>query len=305
MFLVQPTLEQQTLFRNALDENSHNIQSEIEILKKWLKEQPHLPDTWDEHCLLHFLKGCKFSVETSKKKLENYFIFRATLPEFFSNRDVRNPEIKEVLKVMQSAVLPELTPDGKRISIARAVKYDFETPNIADMIKLTFMVGDLRLKLEETGVFDVYIADFNFPLAKHFYKINPLVLKKMFMCVQEAYPVLIKEVHLVNAPPFIEFVMTIVKPFLSPALSEVIHVHTSIETLYDFIPKNILPEEYGGNAGKMSDLQDKWLRTLEEHSSWFEKEDNIKADLSIKTLKNGSRGDCRELEGSFRKLCVD
>ena len=181
--------------------------------------------------------------------------------------------------------MPELTPDGKRISIARAVKYDFETPNIADMIKLTFMVGDLRLKLEETGVFDVYIADFNFPLAKHFYKINPLVLKKMFMCVQEAYPVLIKEVHLVNAPPFIEFVMTIVKPFLSPALSEVIHVHTSIETLYEFVPKNILPEEYGGNAGKLSDLYDQWIRTFEEHRSWFEKEENIKADLSIKAVK--------------------
>ena len=201
--------------------------------------------------------------------------------------------------------MPELTPDGKRVSIARPVKYDFETPNIADMIKLVFMVGDLRLKLEETGVFDVYIADFNFPLAKHFYKINPLVLKKMFMCIQEGFPVMIKELHLINAPPFIEFAINLIKPFLSPELSQVIHVHTSIETLYEFIPKEILPEEYGGNAGKMSDLQDKWLRILEEYSPWFEKEENIKADLSITALQNGLREDYRELEGSFRNLCVD
>ena len=46
MLLVQPTLEQKAFIGNALGENSHNIQNEIEILKKWLKEQPHLPDTW-------------------------------------------------------------------------------------------------------------------------------------------------------------------------------------------------------------------------------------------------------------------
>ncbi|KAJ3652298.1 hypothetical protein Zmor_018276 [Zophobas morio] len=305
MLLVQPTLEQKTFIRTALDENSHNIQNEIEILKKWLKEQPHLPDTWDEHCLFIFLMGCKFSLETCKKKLEMYFIFRTTLPEFFANRDVRTPELKELIKVMQGAVLPDLTSDGKRISIARAAKYDFETPNIADMVKLIFMVGDLRLKLEETGVFDVYIADFNFPLAKHFYKINPLVLKKMFMCVQEAFPVIIKEVHLINAPPFIEFVMNVIKPFFSLAARTHANVDSFSETLYEFVPKNILPEEYGGNAGKLSDLQDQWIRTLEEYSTWFEKEENIKADLSMTTLKNGLRGDYRELEGSFRNLCVD
>ncbi|XP_063924019.1 alpha-tocopherol transfer protein-like [Zophobas morio] len=229
--------------------------------------------------------GCKFSLETCKKKLEKYFTFRTTLPEFFANRDVRRPELKELIKVVQGAVLPDLTSDGKRISIGRTAKYDFETPNIADIVKLVFMAGDLRIKLEEIVVFDVYVVDLNFPLAKHFFKVNPLVLKNMFMCVQEAFPVIIKEVHLINAPFFSKFVINVIKAFLSPALSEVIHVHTSIETLYEFVPKNILPEEYGGNAGKLSDLYDQWIRTFEEHRSWFEKEENIKADLSIKAVK--------------------
>jgi hypothetical protein len=45
-----------------------------------------------------FLRGCKFSLEKTKRKLDMYFTMRAAVPEFFNNRDVTMPEMKEILK---------------------------------------------------------------------------------------------------------------------------------------------------------------------------------------------------------------
>lgn len=47
-----------------------------------------------------FLRGCKFSLEKTKRKLDMYFTMRAAVPEFFSNRDPALPEIKEVMRIV-------------------------------------------------------------------------------------------------------------------------------------------------------------------------------------------------------------
>lgn len=36
------------------------------------------------------------------------------------------------------------------------------------------------------------------------------------------------------------------------------------ETLYEYFPKDMLPEEYGGKAGPLQSLRDKWIRILKE-----------------------------------------
>lgn len=46
-----------------------------------------------------FLRGCKFSREKCKRKLDMYFTMRTAAPEFFANRDPTSPEIKEVMKL--------------------------------------------------------------------------------------------------------------------------------------------------------------------------------------------------------------
>jgi hypothetical protein len=47
-----------------------------------------------------FLRGCKFSLEKAKRKLDMYFTMRAAVPEFFSNRDVTRPELKQLLDLV-------------------------------------------------------------------------------------------------------------------------------------------------------------------------------------------------------------
>jgi len=51
----------------------------------------------DDQRIMTFLRGCKFSLEKTKRKLDMYFTMRAAVPEFFNDRDVTIPEIKGIL----------------------------------------------------------------------------------------------------------------------------------------------------------------------------------------------------------------
>lgn len=54
----------------------------------------------DDQRLKTFLRGCKFSLEKVKKKLDMYYTMRNAVPEFFANRDVDRPELAEIFKVV-------------------------------------------------------------------------------------------------------------------------------------------------------------------------------------------------------------
>lgn len=81
--------------------------------------------------------------------------------------------------------LPGLTPNGRRVVVLRGKDKDIDTPNIADIMKIVLMVGDLRLEAEEVGVAgDIYILDAGVATTNHFAKISPTCVKKFLVCVQ-------------------------------------------------------------------------------------------------------------------------
>lgn len=123
MLLIQPSDEMSKLIRKELNENVDTREKDLEIIKEWLTKQPHLPgfdgnfkvlidynfsnqlgiDTCkfsDDQRIMTFLRGCKFSLEKCKRKIDMYFTMRALVPEFFSNRDIKSPELQEVARVL-------------------------------------------------------------------------------------------------------------------------------------------------------------------------------------------------------------
>lgn len=51
----------------------------------------------DDQFLVSFLRGCKYSYEKSKEKLDMYFTVRSAIPEFFSDRDPTYKNLKEAI----------------------------------------------------------------------------------------------------------------------------------------------------------------------------------------------------------------
>ncbi|XP_011632705.1 alpha-tocopherol transfer protein-like [Pogonomyrmex barbatus] len=306
MLLVQPTEEMSKQIRVELNENPATRDKDLEIIKEWLSKQPHLPKFDDDQRIMTFLRGCKFSLEKCKRKLDMYFTMRAIVPEFFSNRDITTPSMQELMKYIQIPPLPGLTKNGRRVIVMRGVTKDVPTPNVAEAMKVVFMIGDIRLREEKCGVAgDVYILDASVATPTHFAKFTPAIVKKFLVCTQEAYPVKLKEVHVINVSPIVDTIHNFVKPFLKEKIRNRIFMHSDIKTLYDYVPREILPTEYGGDAGPIQDIHEMWMKKLEEYGPWFAEQEAVKTNEALRPGKPKTQDDLFGLDGSFRQLTID
>ncbi|KZC10617.1 Alpha-tocopherol transfer protein-like [Dufourea novaeangliae] len=306
MLLIQPSEEMSKQIRVELNEDVTTRDKDVEIIKEWLAKQPHLPKFEDDHRIMTFLRGSKFSLEKCKRKLDMYFTMRAAIPEFFSNRDVTRPEMRGITKIVQIPPLPGLTKNGRRVIVMRGLDKDHPTPNVAEAMKLVLMIGDIRLKEEAVGVAgDVYILDASVATPSHFAKFTPAIVKKFLVCVQEAYPVKLKEVHVVNVSPLVDTIVNFVKPFLKEKIRNRIFMHSDMKTLYEYIPKEILPSEYGGDAGPIQAIHDIWMQKLEEYGPWFKEQESVRTNEALRPGKPKTHDDLFGLDGSFRQLAID
>lgn len=58
--------------------------------------------------------------------------------------------------------------------------------------------------------------------------------------------------------------MGIIKPFLNKEVLESLKVHTTFESLHDYIPKELLPNEYGGDDYSLEEIHPQIKAWLEE-----------------------------------------
>ncbi|XP_026333792.1 alpha-tocopherol transfer protein-like [Hyposmocoma kahamanoa] len=305
--LTQPAGEMWKKIREELNENVNTRDQDLIAIKDWLKKQPHLPDEWEDQPLMTFLRGCSFSLEKTKRKLDMYFTMRAACPEFFTNRDASRPDLYEILTAkVQGPALPGITPNGRRVTICRGIHPDLTAQQIVDTLKIALMIGDVRLIEEKEGVAgDIYVLDAAILGPSMLARLTPSSIKKFMICVQEAYPIKLKEVHIVNTSPIVERFINFVKPFLKEKIRKRIFLHKEIKDLYQYVPQDMLPEEYGGTSSTMDALQEQWTKTLITYRDWFISQDPIKVNEDLRPGKPTNYDELFGIDGSFRQLTID
>jgi hypothetical protein len=102
MSLIQPSGEMSAKIREELREpaSKDEIMKDIAIIREWLEKQPHLPKDMDDGRMTTFLRGCKWSIERVKQKLDMYYTMRNAIPEFFADRDASRPESQQIMNLM-------------------------------------------------------------------------------------------------------------------------------------------------------------------------------------------------------------
>nr|CAD7609944.1 unnamed protein product [Timema genevievae] len=226
-------------------------------------------------------------------------------------------EIKTVLlfkppTVSYYCTTPRLTPSGYRISVLRLNDQDAHNFDISTIVKRVLITMDIRLN-EERCLNNVIVFDLHGFTAQHFAKCSPTVpaFRKMMLCIQDAFPMRIAQIHLINAPVILEKVMSVLTPLLKEKLVQKFFIHSQLDTLYKYIPMEFLPKEYGGGVGTMKDLNDAWTRKMEEYRDWLlEDEPRSRADETRrpnrkKSNANSSALFLNDVEGSFRQLSID
>lgn len=140
----------------------------------------------------------------------------------------------------------------------------------------------------------------------HFLQFTPTFVKKMTMMSQEGSPLRQKGFHYVNTPTGFETVFNMFKTFMSEKNRSRLYVHGSnLESLYQHIPKRLLPKEYGGEGDSLKDITAAWEKKILSYREYFIEEDQYGTDERKRVGRAKTAESLFGMEGSFRKLEVD
>lgn len=164
--------------------------------------------------------------------------------------------------------LLETTPDNWKVCIIRLVDYDPSIINFNHCIKAFFMVADVRLVTPEKSKLsdgEAPIFDMKGMSYRHLTKLVFSTLKMYMKYTQEAHPIRVRQIHIVNCSSLLGLFYRIAKPLVHAEVMQRVHFHTpNSDTLSKFIPAEILPEEYGGTGGKIEVFRQHFSKIIEK-----------------------------------------
>lgn len=91
--------ELQAVAEEELNENNAKIEEALVALREWIDDSPHLKARTDDQFLVAFLRGCKYSLEKTKRKLDMYYTLRTHIPELMLDRDPLDQKLNAILKL--------------------------------------------------------------------------------------------------------------------------------------------------------------------------------------------------------------
>ncbi|KAJ6649743.1 Alpha-tocopherol transfer protein-like [Pseudolycoriella hygida] len=300
---VIPEISQ--LIKEELHENPDQIHENLDIIKKWLEKSPHLRARKDDQFLVTFLRGCKYSLEKTKQKIDMYYTYRTNLVEFIGNRDPLRSEMREIMRLGTTVPLPITGGLGSpRVVFFRFAVCDPSKRLVEDAFRHFIMVNDVLLNEDDNSVVSgqLYILDLANITMGHITQLNPVLLKKAFMICQDSSPIRIKGIHYINAPKSFEHLFNIVKSILNEKMKKRLFMHSSMDTFYKMIPRKMMPIEYEGEAGSIQILVDEWEKKLLSYRDYFlDKTFGVDENKRIGGATNPLLG----IDGSFKKLEFD
>ncbi|KAL1450087.1 hypothetical protein WDU94_002541 [Cyamophila willieti] len=114
-----------------------------------------------------------------------------------------------------------------------------------------------------------------------------------------------KGIFIVDAPDYVKPILDLIRKFSSQKISKRIYFNEP-DKLFEMLPKDIIPHEFGGDANSIVKMADKILHCFEKEVPWFEEQDNYKANLELyRETHKETEVDTFGVQGSFRKLAVD
>ncbi|CAG9832594.1 unnamed protein product [Diabrotica balteata] len=258
---------------NHFGKSKESVVHDVEIIKNWVKTQNHLPEIPADTMITYFLVNNNFSIEKTKQSLDMYYSVRTIIPDIYQNNLPLSSTTKGLYEEVITVPLPTLTPNLQRVIVAKIngnpEKLDGDQP-----ILVMTHLNEVKI-WEDLSLGDIYVMDYKNVKLGHVAKATPQLFKKLDFICEEVWNNQIKEMHIINASSAADTVITVMRKYLYRRLREKVFVHTSLSDLYKYIPREILPEDYGGDEKPMNELKDLYYKTLQKHKPRFEKLENM------------------------------
>ncbi|XP_056647426.1 alpha-tocopherol transfer protein-like [Diorhabda sublineata] len=276
--------------------------NEVKILKNWVEKQPYLPNISEFQVAL-FLHSCYYKQEAAKAAIDVYYTVRTLCPDIFQCRTCNDPGIQVVLDHSVIAATP--LPNGDTMIIGRCGEAEYFT--FVNQLKVFDAL--LQLNLRKNGPLPGLhiVVDLKNITFTHFIKLSSsvLILKKFFYLLQEGLPVRIKYLHFVNLVSFIDKILSLGKPFLKNELIKCVKIHQKFDSIYEYIPREAFPIDYGGSAESFEKLRQNTASLIKANEKFLNSEDLQRVDESKRSGIPKSINEIFGVEGSFKKLEFD
>jgi len=215
----------------------------------------NLPDDRDAF-LLKMLRAGGYDVSAATTLLKSYIEMMRGGPKYFSPAfEDGLSTVKKGFDQKMSTVLPSRDKYGRRVYIWRPGKWDPEELPCSDVFCCAYMLCEMVAREQTTQITGITnICDgSNFGL-KQFTSLSFEDLRYCAMFLQDL-PAWFRAIHLINFPYYMSMVYQAVKPLLSQNVKDSIIFHDSNDSLHEYVDKEILPEELGGNAGQFDNQE--------------------------------------------------
>jgi len=293
-----------------LGEDENKMKQDLEAIKAWIKKSPHLQNIRkDDIFLKGFLRGCKYSLERTKEKLDFFFTVRGTLPEWFGDWNPQHANVQTFINTGVIYPLRGYDKKGRYTVITRPGSLDPSVMKIDDIIKCNMMIMEFALRdniqAQVNGV--VIVQDMSGLTVQHAAQVSISFAKKLITVFQEAYPTSPKAFHVLNMPGVMESIHNMMQSFQKKKMRERQHIHPKgdLTKLHEELGTDILPKEYGGTNGTLEDHRVFWKAELENNADWIKQQSTYKSEESKRPGKPKLHADIFGIEGSFRKLEID
>ncbi|KAI5642560.1 CRAL/TRIO domain-containing protein [Phthorimaea operculella] len=198
--------------------------------------------------------------------------------------------------------LPEKSVQGydvifHRLHIQEPSKYFLEPG-----CKLLFMTVDACLCKRGPQPGYIFLFDMRGVKLGHLTRVSLSALRKFFTYIQEAMPVRMREIHVLNTEPILDKLLMLIRPFMDKKFFDLIKFHNKNEDLANFyetvIPRSALPPDFGGTLPDTQTLHKKCMATLQSLEPFFKAEQAQR----YAALPDKKR---EKLERNFKNLDID
>jgi len=287
-------------------ETEEKMASSMANLREWIDQSPHLRNIRrDDQILKQFLRGCKFSLERSKEKLDNFHLVKGALPEWFDRWDPSEPGVAELLKQGVYLPLPGYDEQGRFVVLCSFGRINPSKVRSEDLVKASNMVIGCAMEGNEQASVRgfVMVNDLSGVKSSHLGLLGPATVKKLITMMETAWPMRPQAVHLLNPPSMVEGILSLVKSLQKEKMRQRM-MFTRLGTLQCY--RTCLGRrEYGGIGCSRDDLTRFWREEVERRRPWLMEQCGYKTNEALRPGRPKSSSDLFGIEGSFRKLEID
>ncbi|XP_065223524.1 alpha-tocopherol transfer protein-like [Planococcus citri] len=278
---------------------------DIQQLMQWIEKQPHMPRVSEYH-VMQYYHCSDYSQQKAKDLLDLHYAYRNEALELFHGPGYEAPKYPHnIWDIVYIIELPKPSPEGYRLIYCglkdtTPSKYNF------DLSLHTFIKAMMTVVMEQghcPGY--AFIFDIHGIVISHLATVSISSVRKFLYFVQEAVPVKVKAVHVVNISPIIDRLMMLAKPFLKKELYEMIHIQSDMNVFYQSVPKDLVPSDIGGTLPSRIELQAIFKAKLDAMESCVDEELRLRTDEKKRANKPNAKLMHNSMQGSFKKLAID